>query len=62
MTELSDKLSLSTSLSLASTGMTTAVSSAVVARSLAATGPSFVPVTVTWTVAVADAPLASSIV
>jgi hypothetical protein len=59
VTELRDKLSLSASLSLASTGMTTAVSSAVVARSLTATGPSFVPVTVTVTVPLAAAPLPS---
>ena len=52
----------STSVSFVSTFPPTAVSSAVVAVSLTATGPSFVPETVTFTVAVAEPPLPSPIV
>ena len=54
--------SLSASLSFSRTDVVTALSSAVVAESAAATGPSFTAVTVTLTVAVAVPPWPSRIV
>ena len=59
---LTVSVSPSRSVSFARTAMLTAVSSAVVAASSTATGPSFDGVTVTLTVAVAVPPLPSPIV
>ena len=59
VTLLTDSVSPSRSLSFDKTAIVAAVSSAVVAVSLTATGPSLTVVTVTFTVAVAVPPLPS---
>ncbi len=59
LTELTASVSPSRSVSLVRTAIVDAVSSAVVAASSTATGPSLTPVTVTVTVAVALPPLPS---